>query len=257
LASSERAPGGAARRSSSASARRELAGWDHEPTVRARSVATGVEVAGEIHDDEVELGVQPGLYTIVATDGVHKLVDTQYLGGGDHESELRPFGVGPRSARYHVVDADTGASLPDVACEPQPEGSGPVAVTDRLGALDVPMGWYQCWSVRGPANPVTIVEQTGHDTIVANLDRPGTANAGFVIGPVSSRLVVAVVEVGGSAAAADLRAGDAIVELDGAGVTRLSPQDLMYLVWTHPRGTLRLVVDRDGSRRAIAIPIRD
>jgi S1-C subfamily serine protease len=89
------------------------------------------------------------------------------------------------------------------------------------------------------------------------MERPGTARPGFVIAPLDDRLVVALVEPAGPAAVAGLQVGDAIVEIDDHNVTRLWPSAIMYLVWTHPKGTMRLVVDRDGARRDLSIPIHE
>jgi predicted metalloprotease with PDZ domain len=153
-----------------------------------------------------------------------------------------------------VIEVDTARPLAGMACDSGTEDIASVSISDDLGIVPVhEHEGLHCWSSRGPMIPAPM----HGDIVIADLVRPGTARAGFVIGPSSTRLVVATIDSGGAASDAGLRVGDAIVDVDGANVTSLWPQELMYLVWTHPRGALRLAVDRDGSRRDISIPIRE
>ena len=64
------------------------------------------------------------------------------------------------------------------------------------------------------------------------------------------------VDAGEAASTAGLHVGDRVIELDGAAVSQLSPRELMYLVWTHASGTMRVGVDRGGTNLTVAIAIR-
>jgi RNA polymerase sigma-70 factor (ECF subfamily) len=231
--------------------------WSQPPIVTARSITSGVVVTAAVHGAIAELAdIVPGWYEIAADDGEFRAVDTVRLGDAN-SSPLLARWLAPDQAREHtirIVDLDTDRPVMGMACE-LPSGAGNVvALSDAAGNVSFPQdGTAICWSSRGPSLPAS---ESVDGVLSVVLERPGTANAGFVVGPESPRLVVAAVDPDGAASTAGLHTGDRVVELDGKAVSQLSPRELMYLVWTHASGTMRVGVERGGALTTIAIAIR-
>ena len=238
-----------------------LGDWDGTPVVIV--AANGNEMPAVVGEDEFDLrDLAPGIYEVSAHDGhVEQTAPVWVQSGKVAHVSLRADSGGERYFRQ-FLELGTSAPVVGLACQTGPHS--PIGVSDQ-GGITSAVRWVTCWSSRGPAVPIKAeldmvdCPSCGSNAgpAVIALIRPGTARPGFVVAPLGYHPIVAVVDDDGAAKEAGLEAGDAIVELDGAGVAQLSAQDLMYLVWTHPRGTLRLAVDRDGSRRDISIPIRE
>ena len=249
----------------------ELDDFDHPAVVAIPLVGAPTPIAATIDDDELDFAALPaGPYRVVVRDGDY--VDSEVLhvscGENTHAyfSRFRPRHLHASAIAVRLIEVDTGRPIAGMACETAgtiehvlrhsvSDSDGGVAISASTGTNIV------CWSSRGPALPMTAAINSYPEGTLqapppqfAKLLRPGTAQPGFVIEPSST--TIAVVDDGGAAATAGLEVGDTITELDGGSVASLSPPELMYLVWTHPRGTLQLVVDRHGSRHSIAVPIR-
>ena len=223
----------------------------------------GHELRGALTGDRFRIESVPvGRYSVVALGEVERAgAEVDVAAGATAEVVLASSGVG--AVRVRTVDFLSGNALPSVACWISRERGSTELVTDEHGTVDVtPVAagavTIQCGGSGRLSSGRAEVELSpgGHaDAEILLLVRPGgpRARIGALFGG-SPGLRASEVEAGGPAARGGLVVGDIVVAIDGRRIARLDSNAAYGLLLERPAGsTVRLVVDRDGSERALEI----
>jgi RNA polymerase sigma-70 factor (ECF subfamily) len=215
-------------------------------------------------------GLSPGTYQVTAmgseTDGKSVTVTAGQTATVTLQSRSTT------TIRGRAVDWASGAGVSGMRCSPAMRVSTGmpvpvntiVAFSDDSGAFvleGVPVGDVSVWCMpstqywsNGRADLTVAGGQDAScevQVVKVNPDLPPQPFGG-AIEPGSLPARFSVVDAGGPAARAGIRSGDAIVSIDGASVTRLTPMGIYFLIFAHPiGGTVHLGLDR-GAQNVMA-----